>query len=244
MRSRPAFKGLLVSVAVIAGASSGRASPINIDSSLTVFAPGVLGTSGTPWIITQGSTTTAQIVSSTLSSPPGPGAGTSVAATTGGGNIIQDITSLDWQSNTNYTLDFFIGVPSGQAAPPTITVSLLYSSGSGTASDGLSNISGTINGASFTDQNVFGLTAATAGQWREYVLNFTTPTLAVGPGDAGNNPIAIDFRADGGSNDLVDWYVPAAVPGPVVGAGFPGLILAIAGLFACMRRRRGVGIAA
>jgi hypothetical protein len=228
-------QGMLVSALTLAAVGTSWAN--NIDPALTVFAPGVLGTSGTPWIVTQGGSN-ASIVQTTagqFSSPPGPGAGTYVASTTGGGTIIQDITSLTWQSRTNYTLDFFTGVPLGQAAPPTITVSLLYQvSGNQTATDGLSGISGTINGVSFSGQNVFGLSAM-VGNWKEYSLNFSTPSL-VGQDSLGK-AVAVDFRADGSSNTLIDWFVPAPVPGPEVGSGLPALALT-AGFIAWRRRRK------
>jgi hypothetical protein len=235
--ARGIFRGILASaIAIFLAPSTGWASAINIDSALTIFAPGVLGTSGQPWIITQGTSSIVQTTGAQFTSPPGPGAGTSVAASTGGGTIIQDITSLDWQGSTNYTLDFFIGVPLGQAAPPTLTVSLLYASGGGAFTDGLSGISGTLNGASFSGQNVFGLSAAAAGTWKEYTLNFTTPSL-VGQDSLGK-PVTVDFRADGSSNTLIDWYLPVAVPGPVAGSGLPGLALVIA--FLAWSRRRSV----
>jgi len=42
---------------------------------------------------------------------------------------------------------------------------------------------------------------------------------------------------DGGTAD-VRAFAPTAVPGPIVGAGFPGLIMACGGLIALARRRR------
>jgi hypothetical protein len=206
---------LIGSTAIVLATSPSWAVPIDITSALTPFAPGVLGTSGTPWVITQGSAnaTIVQTTAAQFSSPPGPGPGTYVASTTGGGTIMLDISSLNWQSSTNYTLDFFIGVPNGQAAPPTITVSLLYRDAPNHgASDGLSGIDGTINGTNFMDQNVFTLSAAAAGLWKEYSLNVTTPNL--NGQDSLGKPIAVAFRADGFSNSLIDWYVPTGVPSP------------------------------
>jgi hypothetical protein len=93
-----------------------------------------------------------------------------------------------------------------------------------------------INGTNFMDQNVFTLSAAAAGLWKEYSLNVTTPNL--NGQDSLGKPIAVAFRADGFSNSLIDWYVPTGVPSPIVGAGLPGLILASGGLLRWRRRQK------
>src|SRR5579863_1085198 len=75
------LQGILAGgVAILAVPSTGWADVVNIDPALAIFAPGVLGTSGTPWIITQGSSSIVQTTAPQFTSPPGPGAGASVAS--------------------------------------------------------------------------------------------------------------------------------------------------------------------
>jgi len=110
----------------------------------------------------------------------------------------------------------------------------------------------TFNGGNAPSQLLFQISQDGGATWGD-IASYTTT-----PGDAGiANSIStsfvalsafafriIDAKTDAGGNDFaVDnlSIEAAAVPGPIVGAGLPGLLMALGGLVALSRRRRNQG---
>jgi hypothetical protein len=60
--------------------------------------------------------------------------------------------------------------------------------------------------------------------------------LLLNSGAASGSFFAADVIAPNGNTGVIDFGVP--IPGPVAGAGLPGLIAALGGLLALARRRR------
>ncbi|WP_426527953.1 hypothetical protein [Bradyrhizobium sp. McL0615] len=87
--------------------------------------------------------------------------------------------------------------------------------------------------ATFSDPglvNVF-LDNANGGQWTVSFLNpFLLQGIVFAPGNGGPNSVLGDFAF----NQLTT----SPVPGPIVGAGLPGLMMALGGLVVLARRRR------
>lgn len=68
-----------------------------------------------------------------------------------------------------------------------------------------------------------------SGPWTEYSFD----VLATG-----NDTFMLAFRNDPSGDGLDNFSIAAVVPGPVIGAGLPGLIFASGGLLAWWRKRR------
>jgi hypothetical protein len=167
-----------------------------------------------------------------LSGPPRSAPdGTNVASTpasnqvSGAGTFFQ-ITTTNWLANTTYTLDFYLGIPLGFTAPAgTLSVAVGEGIGGGLFQDGLPG-----------PFILSGSQIPTPGNWVLDEITFTTPSS----GEFVGKPIGIRFSAvDSNNGQQANWDLTAsAVPGPIAGAGLPGLMAACAGLLALARRRR------
>jgi hypothetical protein len=93
------------------------------------------------------------------------------------------------------------------------------------------------SGTSFTNANA----SITGGQFSPFVVGPETFTLNLSGITAGTTITAATFSFGTGPDTFIPGIpqgVPFSVPGPVAGAGLPGLIAAFGGLIALARRRR------
>ena len=149
-----------------------------------------------------------------------------------GSGTLQQTTSAVWQSNTTYTFTFYIGVPNN--APGVSGVPIVSAP---TGADRLYLLrNGTAGGIAFD------LSAPSVGTWQQITETITPTELSQNSYIGGT--IGVEFFAsDNGNNQEVNFDISpqsqtSGVPGPVAGAGLPGLVFAFGGMLTWWRRRQ------
>jgi Protein of unknown function (DUF642) len=145
---------------------------------------------------------------------------TGAGNTSPGNGIYQDISTVFGQA---YALTFWVGNATGNGGANTPFYTLASST----------NLMIDLTGPfSFTNGN----TDLGAVNWQQFTYNF----VAGGP----TTRISFLNNTDSRDNYLgLDDVGIAAVPGPIVGAGLPGLVMAFGGLLAWRRRRNQAAVA-
>lgn len=152
-----------------------------------------------------------------------------------------------WQLNTTYTLNFYVGLPatcptgsqSSCSAPDIVQLLIGQGTSNNVVQPGNLTISGsyTVDGGAATAFSALSinLPKPTAGDWEYIQASFVVT------GGAGLD-MGIGLRGTAlapTNNKEINWDVVSArsVPGPVVGAGLPGLVMAFGGFLAWRRRK-------
>ena len=168
----------------------------------------------------------------------------------------QILTGNTWQSSvtTTYTLNLYVGLPAtcptgsstACSAPDLVQVQLGVAPGGNLVGANL-HIHGTytVDGGASTAFSTItvNLPKPIAGDWEYIQMSFVVDEVAAGP-------MAVGFNGTAGqsaNNKEINWDIVSApsgntrsVPGPVVGAGLPGLLAGFGAMLAWYRKRRAV----